>query len=246
MSTNQDIIKKADLALSDIASAGKLNPDQTDRFIRVLIDQPTILQSCRTVAMKAPSMKVNKIGFGSRILFAGTESVAATSNQRVKPAFSSISLNAQEVMATIYLPYDVIEDNIEGGNVNVPLQTGAGGIHQTIVDMIAERTALDLEELALLGDTTSTDAYLALTDGYLKRITTNVVDLGNATLSKDAAKSALKAMPAKYLRDRAGLNHFFSVNNETELRDTYANRIGGFGDGNLTGQNPLFVYGSPV
>ena len=36
---NAELIRKADMALSDLATAGKLNPEQTDRFIRTLIDQ---------------------------------------------------------------------------------------------------------------------------------------------------------------------------------------------------------------
>ena len=68
MASNQEIVKKADIALSDLATAGRLSVDQTDRFIRTLIDQPTLLNSVRTVAMGTPEMKINKIGFGSRIL----------------------------------------------------------------------------------------------------------------------------------------------------------------------------------
>ena len=45
----------------------------------------------------------------------------------------------------------------------------SGGIVDTIMTLIAERVAIDLEELAIRGDTTDSDPYLALTDGYLKR-----------------------------------------------------------------------------
>ena len=63
------------------------------------------------------------------------------------------------------------------------------GLHQTIVDLIAERAALDLEELAIQGDTTNAaDAYLALQDGYLKLATANVVNVGGA-FDKTAVKS---------------------------------------------------------
>lgn len=249
---NKELIQKADLALSDIASAGKLNPDQTDRFIRKLIDSPTVLQNIRTVAMRAPQMKINKIGFGSRILRnaavdAPVGSALAQGN-RSKPSFGSVALDAKEVIAEVRLPYDVLEDNIEGGNVNVPLQSSPGGLHNTIVDMIAERVAVDLEELCLLGDTAllGSDDYLGLVDGFLKKMTSNVVDAQSATLSKDVIKTALKTMPAKFLRDRAALKHFFSVNNETELRDTYSNRVGVFADQNLQQAVPLWMHGSEV
>lgn len=242
---NQEIIKKADMALSDLATAGKLNPTQTDRFIRVLIDQPTLLSQVRTVAMGAPEMKINKIGFGSRILRPAVSSTALSQADRVKPDLGQVQLATKEVIAEINLPYDVIEDNIEKGNVNTPLQTGAGGLHQTIVDLIAERAALDLEELGIQGDTSSGDSYLALHNGFLKLATANVVNVGGA-FGKDAVKSALKTMPTRYLRNRAALKHFVSVDNETEVRDQYGSRQTALGDQQVQGVLPVYMFGSKV
>lgn len=245
MATNQDIVKKADIALSDLATAGRLNPEQTDRFIRTLIDQPTLLNSVRTVAMNAPEMKINKIGFGSRILRPATSATALAAGDRVKPDLGAVTLNTKEVIAEVHIPYDVIEDNIERGNVAAGAEQGAGGIHQTIVDMIAERAALDLEELAINGDTSNGDAYLALQNGYLKLATANVVNVGGP-FSKEAVKMAVKATPDKYLRNRAAMSHFVSVDNETEMRDVYANRMTALGDSQIQGNLPLYVFGSQV
>ena len=128
-----------------------------------------------------------------------------------------MTLETKEVIAEVHIPYDVIEDNIERGNIHTPLQTGAGGIHQTIVDLIAERAALDLEELGIQGDTANgTDAYLALQDGFLKLATANVVNV-DGVFDKAAVKQALKTMPTRYLRNRSAMDHFVSVDNETEV-----------------------------
>lgn len=245
MASNQEIVKKADIALSDLATAGRLSVDQTDRFIRTLIDQPTLLNSVRTVAMGTPEMKINKIGFGSRILRPAVSATALNASDRVKPDLGSVTLNTKEVIAEVHIPYDVIEDNIERGNIAVGSEQGAGGMHQTIVDMIAERAALDLEELAIRGDTTSGDTYLALHNGYLKLASANVVNVAGA-FSKDAVKMAVKATPDKYLRNRAAMQHFVSVDNETEMRDAYANRATALGDSQIQGNLPLYVFGSQV
>jgi hypothetical protein len=246
MSTNAELIRKADIALSDLATAGKLNPEQTDRFIRTLIDQPTLLASVRTVAMGAPQMKINKIGFGSRILRPAVSSVALADGDRVKPDLGQVQLNTNEIMAEINIPYDVLEDNIEKGNVNVPLQTGAGGLHQTIVDLIAERAALDLEELGIRGDTGNVgDAYLALQNGFMKLATANAVNVGGA-FDKNAVKAALKTMPTRYLRNRAALQHFVSVDNETEIRDQFGSRQTALGDQQVQGVLPVYMYGSKI
>ena len=87
--TNQEVIQKADLALSDLETAGKLNPEQTDRFIRTLIDQPTLLAAVRTVAMGAPQMKINKIGFGTRILHPAVSAIPLPPELRSKPDLGS-------------------------------------------------------------------------------------------------------------------------------------------------------------
>lgn len=245
MASNQEIIKKADIALSDLATAGRLSVDQTDRFIRTLIDQPTLLNSVRTVAMGTPEMKINKIGFGSRILRPAVSATPLAATDRVKPDLGSVTLNTKEVIAEVHIPYDVIEDNIERGNIAVSADQGAGGMHQTIVDMIAERAALDLEELAIRGDTASGDSYLALHNGYLKLASANVVNVAGP-FSKDAVKMAVKAMPDKYLRNRAAMQHFVSVDNETEMRDAYANRATALGDSQIQGNLPLYVFGSQV
>lgn len=243
--TNQEIIRKADLALSDLATAGKLNPQQTDRFLRTLIDQPTLLSSVRTVAMKGSQMKINKIGFGSRILRPAVSGVALSVGERTKPDLGMVELNSKEVIAEIRIPYDVLEDNIEGGNISAGPTSSPGGMHQTLIDLIAARAALDLEELGLLGDTTSGDPYLAMNNGFLKLATANIVTATTA-ISKDVVKAAVKAMPSKYLRNRNALKHFIGVNNETDLRDIYANRATALGDANLTGMTALQMFGSAL
>lgn len=245
---NTDLIKKADLALSDLSSGGGLlSPEQTDNFIRTLIDSPTIINQARTVTMSAPTRKINKIGFGSRILHAApTDGTALADGDRVKPDLSQVQLDTSEVIAEVHVPYDVLEDNIEGGNINAGAAESPGGMHSTIVQLIAERAALDLEELILLGDTVSGDSYLALMDGYLKLAADHVVDAGNTTISKTLLKNGVKAMPDKYLRNRNQLMHFVSVDNETEYRDTYASRQTQLGDNMLTGTAPMYAYGSQV
>lgn len=247
MSSNQDLVKKADLALSDLAAnGGLLNPEQTDSFVQVLIDSPTILNRARIVTMTAPQKKINKIGFGSRILRPAVSATMLADADRAKPDLGQIILNTKEVIAELHLPYDVLEDNVEGGNINAPMGSPAGGIQATLVQMMGQRVALDLEELGILGDSSSLDPYLALCNGFLKRANAHVYDAGGATISKDTFKGVIKQMPPKYLRVRGDNEFFISVNNETEYRDTVANRVTGLGDAALVSSNGMAVFGSPI
>lgn len=244
---NQDLVKKADLALADLsANGGLLTVEQTDTFIQTLMNSPTILNAARVVTMNAPQKKINKIGMGNRMLRAAVSGVALAAADRFKPDFGNVMLTSKEVIAEMHIPYDVFEDNIEGGNINAPMGSSAGGLQDTIMLLVGQRIALDLEELGLLGDTASLDPFLALTDGFLKRATAHVVAAAGATMTKDVFKAAIKAMPDKYLRVRGDNQFFVSTDNETDYRDTVANRVTGLGDSALVSNNSLTVFGSAV
>ena len=250
--SNQELMKKADWAVADLAAnGGLLSPEQSTTFIRKLLVQPTLLRQARVVTMGAPTRQINKIQFATRILQAGTSGVALTLAQRSKPTTEKIELNTKEVVAEINIPYDVIEDNIERGNVGLEMDGNqgtpvSGGIKDTIMTLIAERAALDLEELAILGDTTSGDPYLAQFDGFLKLATANIVDVAGAPITKAVFKDGIKAMPDQYLRNRAAMRHYVSVDQETEYRDTLANRETAVGDNIIQGLNPVYGFGVPV
>lgn len=257
MTSNTSLLRKADLAIADLQSnGGELNPEQGASFIRKLIKQPTLIRQCRVVEMTASQRKINKIGFGSRILRKAQSAVALTQAQRSKPTTEQVELNTKEQIAEVRIPYDVMEDNIERASAanNEASNQGPGGLRQTIIDLIAERAALDLEELALLGDVDYTSgnaddqAFLSQLDGWLKNAYTNggVVDAGGSTITKDVFKNGLKTLPSQYQRNKPALKHFVSVNNETEYRDTLADRATSLGDQMTQGTSPTWAYGSPV
>ncbi len=142
MSSNGSLLRKADLAIADLSTnGGVLNPEQGAAFIRVLIKQPTLIRVCRVVEMTAPIRKINKIGFGSRILRAATSATALTQNGsngtaldgRAKPTTSQIQLQTKEQIAEVRIPYDVMEDNIERATTaqNELPNTGPAGLCQT-------------------------------------------------------------------------------------------------------------------
>lgn len=259
MSANENLLQKADWAIGDLtANSGLLNPEQANAFIRKLLIQPTLLAQARRVVMNSPTRKINKIQFASRILKAGfnTYPSGATralddsvNRERSKPTTEQIELNTKEVIAEVRLPYEVIEDNLERGNIGLSRDGGGasnGGIVSTIMDLIAERAALDLEELAILGDTGSADPFLALTDGYLARFTSNIVDAGGAVISRTVLKNGSKTMPTQYRRNRAQMRHYVSTENEIEYRDTLANRETSVGDAMHQSLSPVYAAGTQV
>jgi len=250
-------LRKADIALSDLSSnGGLLTVGQADTFIANLIDQPTLLRQMRTQPMDRPSMELNKIGFGKRILRAATQTAGSralsavavdgtsfdpsTSGEavaRAKPQTSKVTLNTKEVIAEILLPYEVLEDNIERGNMET-----------LILQLIAERAALDLEELVISGDTSlnTADPYLDMTDGVLKLATSHIVDADGASISPAIFNSVLKALPTKYRRNRNAMRFFSSMDVEQDYRLALSTRGTGLGDAILTGQVDVPVFGVPL
>lgn len=65
---NQEVINKAEMTLSTLESGGIMNPTQASTFIRMVQDTPTILRDARVIQMDHDTQKIEKIGFGQRIL----------------------------------------------------------------------------------------------------------------------------------------------------------------------------------
>lgn len=246
--SNKELAKRTDLALSQLSSnGGLLSPEQANRFIDMIQEQPTLLNQVRMVRMNAPQMKINRLGFGSRIMKAapqGTPPYAADDGtndrylaaaDRSAPTTAQITLTSKEVMAEIHIPYEVLEDNIEKGN-----------FEDHLMRLIAERAAIDMEDWAINADTGSGDAYLALADGYLKQMSTNVVDNLSAGISPDLFETGMLTMPQKYLRNLNELKQYITVAESIKYRANVAKRATGYGDSALTSSGQLVAYGVPT
>ena len=260
--SNDGLSQKATLALTDLeTNGGMLSPEQNTTFIRNLLDAPTMLRDVRTITMNTPTQKINKIGFGSRILFAARsgddrfwwtgsgptqtntapsgrgehDARAPTEAERSSPTTSQIEMTTKEIIAEVRIPYETLEDNIE-----------RQGLEGTILAMIAERAALDLEELILLGDTTNSDDYLALHDGYLKRVSTNVVDHSGQTINAAVFSSTLKALATRYRRNKNLMRFYTSMDVEQDYRLALTSRGTSLGDDILTGGRGVPVFGVPM
>lgn len=242
----EQLSRKADIALSNLsADGGLLNPEQQSTFIRTLIDQPTLLGEVRVYPMSGPTAEINKIGFATRIMRAARQSGGANDDgsndrylleaERSKPGLGQISLATKEIQAEIRIPYEVLEDNIEKGNMA-----------DTVLALIAERAALDLEELILLGDTSlvGTDTYLGLFDGIVKQANVHVVDALGDPISADLFNEMKKAIPTPYRRNLTAMRYYVHPDVESDYRLRVAARGTDLGDAVLTGSAPLPVLGS--
>jgi hypothetical protein len=233
---NRTLLEKADLALADLTAGGAyLVPVQAKRFMRLLIKQSVLLQTATVVPMGAPKHQISKIKFGSRILRPGKEATALAPADRARPDLSSLELDAQLFKAEVHLSDEVLEDNIERGE-----------LRQTILEMIAEAAGRDMEEIVVNGDKASADPFLAVLDGVIKQATSHVVDAAGTPISKNLLRDLLKSLPSEYLRDKKQMAFLTSVDAELDYRNTLAERATVGGDRFLEEDAPVLYSGVPM
>lgn len=242
MTTSNENLQRADIALAQLASnGGLLDPEQANTFIDLVMDEPTLLKEIRQVRMAAPSMKINKIGLAGRVLRAATQVGGAEDNgtngrylaksKRTAPVTSQIQMDTKEVIAEVRIPYEVLEDNIEGDK-----------LEEHILRLIAAQVSLDLEELLLFGDTSNADEYLALFDGFLKRSSLHIVDNANSGANDTMITNALLAMPQKYLRNLAAMRGYMSIANRIKFQQSRIVRQTAMGDASVTNAPDVPLY----
>lgn len=233
---NRTLLEKADLALSDLVSdGGILQPAQAAKFMRILIKQSKLMGMATVVPMKSLKQLIEKIRFSGRVLRAGNEAQALASGDRASPDLSKVELDAQLFKAEVRLNNEVLEDSIERAE-----------LRQTIMQILGDAISRDMEEVALQGDTTSSDSFLAKFDGLLKQVTSHTVDAADTKLNKTIFRDSLRALPSEFLRNKADMRFLTSVDAEIDYRDTLADRIGPIGDKFLEQDAAVTYSGVPV
>lgn len=235
MQDNRDIVQKADFLLAQLAPGGLLEPAQADRFIRLAIDASVLMQRMTRIDMRSPKELREKIRYDQRALRQGSEATALNLAERSRPTTSKVELDAQLVKAETRISFEAMEDSIERGN-----------FEQTVRDTLAERVALDLEDLAVNGDTTSADLLLKTLDGFRAQTTSNIVNAGGATLSRPVLKDTLKAMPSEYRRNKRSLQFFSADEAVIDYHESLGDRATALGDQHVVTDMNRGFEGMPV
>lgn len=239
----KELLAKADMALADLASGGLMNPEQSENFIRILAQDTNFLNDVRTITMARPKMTVNKLDLASRALRVANQGNISSPNSadfgtralsradRVKVTTSKVELDTYEVIAEVNLPYEVLEDNIEGGQID------GTQFQQTVLAKLAERIRIDIEDVMLNGDTASADPFLAERDGILKLTASNLVNNGGAALDAVTFNEMVQALPDKFKRVINRYKFYVAHNKALQYMMQVAQRQTGLGDAVLVGGN---------
>lgn len=183
------------------ASGGLLNTDQSNRFIDYMFDATVLGKECRVERMRANERDFDKIGVGQRIVRGATEAVDTGQNAGV--TFSKVTITTKKLRLDWELSTESLEDNIEGRD-----------LEDHIARLMATQMGNDLEDLAINGNTASSDPLLKVFDGWYKLALAgaHVVDGGGTVLNRLHFNQALKAMPRNYMQRRNQLS-FYSGSN---------------------------------
>jgi HK97 family phage major capsid protein len=250
----REVLAKADIALSDLATGGLMNPEQSNNFIRILTQDTAFLDDVRLINMARPKMTVNKLDLASRALrvanqgtisspLSGEEGTRALAQaDRTKITTSKVELDTYEVIAEVNLPYEVLEDNIEGGAIdNTRFQ-------QTVLDKLAERIRIDIEDVLLNGDSGSGDPFLQAREGVLKTTVSNIVNNGGAPLDAVTFNEMIQTLPDKFKRVMNRYKFYTSHNKRLQYMMQVAQRQTGLGDSVLVGGDGsnFAPFGTPL
>jgi len=246
---NKELVEKAVVTTDALAAAGKLNPEQADRFIDYVIDVTKLKGMARIVRFKPEQYDIDKIGVGQRVTVPKAEATDPGVRRNVQT--SKVSLRPVEVMTPFEISDEFSEVNIEGDNVQ-----------DHIVKMMATQMANDLEDFYLNADTVGPAAFedelviggsstqvvkdglMSLLHGWLRLADgANIVDAAGADISSALFSKMIKAMPEKFKRDRGQLRYMTSSDIEQNYREAVSTRATAAGDAALSTTGNLTPFG---
>jgi len=186
---------------TDNEYGGLLNVEQADRFLDYIWDQTVIGKQVRKVRLNATEAEITKINIGERIVRGANEAVDTGENAGAQ--FQKITVRTHKFRLDWEISTEAKEDGIEGAD-----------LEDHLARLFATQFANDLEDVAINGDTSSSDKALKIHDGWQKllRAGANVVDAGGSNLDRTVFNKALKKMPRKYMQQRNRLKFFVGSN----------------------------------
>jgi hypothetical protein len=240
--TNEELVQKAVITAADaLATNGKLNDAQANKFIDYVIDETSLKGNARIVRFNNETLNIDKIGVGRRVTVAATE--AADPGRRFGVTTSKVSLTPKEIMTPFEIGDTFKEINLEGESVE-----------DHVVRMMSTVLANDMEDLTINGNALGPaqleselvsggddsryikDTFLGLNDGWSQLAEgANIVDADGLNIGSTLFSRAIKAMPTKFRRNKANLRWYMSPDLWQNYQEKLATRASALGDSALSG-----------
>jgi HK97 family phage major capsid protein len=192
--------------------SGILNPEQSRQFIEYIFEQQVLARDGRRVTMRTNTAELEKLNVGERVIRAAAQADATFANAAV--TFTKVEVTTKKIRLDWEVSSEALEDNIEGA-----------GLEDHLVRTMTRAFANDLEDLAINGTGSGTNAFLNILEGFVAKETTG----NSATYGTDveSLQGLVLAMPRKFRAARSGMKFYADT-------ETVANIINGLGSsGNL-------------
>jgi len=236
-----------------------LNEEQFNQFIHAATINQTILNDASFKRMNSMSQVVSSTKITGRVLQNGYKSTNVTQDSLTEADvdFGKAELVATKLKAKTSILDDDKEDNIE-----------REAFEQTLLSMMGEAVGIDLEAVAVFGDTSYTsgspaaaDPLFSTIDGWLKSGTVIKSDLANDSTDDNDGDFDLQTqgvtgmfdkmiytMPAAYRQANLMKDLVFYVPFEVQegYRNYLMDRETGLGDSSLLNADQLRYKGIPV
>lgn len=248
--SNEELVEKAVVTTDAIATAGKLNPQQANKFIDYVFDLSDLKNKARTIKFSPETLEINKIGVGRRVAMPKAEAAAPTVRRGINT--SKVTLTPKEII----VPFEI-------GDVFKEINIEEDQVEDHIIKMMAKQLSNDLEGLYLEGDAIGRaelqsnliddgatgyvkDTYLALFNGWLRRADSgHIVDAEGANIGSNLFSRALNAMPRKFM-NRADLRFMMSTELEQNYRERVSTRATAAGDSALNSRTSPTPFGVQI
>ena len=192
-----------DVSYSDMSTnGGLLSPTDADQFWALNIKESKLIQLGTKTKVVGATKNMPTISMSStRISHPHSPGTALPEAQRSSPGTGNVQLTPKWFQAEVWIPDDVVADNIEGERFK-----------QTVWGLARKKIVSEIELYGLNSDTTSTTTDFASFNGVIASITTNTVDFGGVGITRAQLKTMLATMPIENKGDKMKLKYITSVN----------------------------------
>ncbi|MCM1228031.1 MAG: hypothetical protein NC320_11530 [Clostridium sp.] len=232
MKSNRSIISKSAVDTASLGTGGKMNAEQSDKFMTFMQDYSSFLKKVNFIKMTKTTRDLDSLEVNKRALRRQTENGDNAAAGETIPKRRTLSA------VGVIMPYDVtfqyMKENIEGSNVNT-----------TLAKLFAQQFANDTVELAFIGDESDTDDFININNGWIK-LAKNDADThkfdaeGNEDYLNKVFPGLLEAMPTKYYslyteEDKSKIKIFCSPAVNRKYKQQLQARNTALGDALITG-----------
>jgi HK97 family phage major capsid protein len=172
------------------AGSGILRPEQARRFIDYVWDATVLAKDGRRVTMRANTMELEKVNVGERVIRAAAQANGDYTNAGA--TFTKVELTTKKIRLDWEVSAESLEDGIEGG-----------ALEDHLVRLMTNAFANDIEDLAINGTGTGSNAFLSIMNGFVNKAKSgdaheSVVTVADNAWTPEVMQNIILAMPRKY------------------------------------------------